>query len=174
MTFQSAVSLPPGADATALKRAMRNLVGGVAVVTVGTGAERTGATVTSATSLSMEPPTMVVAINRGSSSYPAIQKHGHFCVNVLADSHRDVADRFAGVGGHKGAARYDGARWVTLVTGASALEGALAAIDCEVQEVIERHSHAIVIGEVRAVLVGSGAALVYGDGRYGTYSGRAA
>lgn len=162
---------PGAADAMTLKQAMRTLVGGVSVVTAGVGDERTGATVTSATSLSVEPPTMVVNINLGSSSWPVIRRHGHFAVNILADDQQAIADRFAGRGGLKGAERYAGADWMTLVTGAPVLIGALAAVDCEVEEAIERHSHAIILGRVRAVTVGSGSSLVYAGGRYGRFAG---
>ena len=155
------------ADVAAVKRALRALAGGVSVITAGQGDDRTGATVTSATGLSMEPPTMIVNINKGSSSWPVIQRHGHFCVNILADGQQAVANRFAGIGGIKGAARYEGAEWTTLVSGAPVLVDALAAIDCEVEEVIERHSHAIILGRALAVLGGNGESLVYHDGGYG-------
>jgi hypothetical protein len=92
----------------------------------------------------------------------------HFCVNVLATRHRAVADRFAGRGGVKGAARYAEASWTPLATGALALDDALAAIDCEVEEFVERHSHAIVIGAVRALEVRPGLPLIYGQGQYGS------
>jgi flavin reductase (DIM6/NTAB) family NADH-FMN oxidoreductase RutF len=154
------------ADAANVKRALRSLAGGVSVITAGRGADRTGATVTSATGLSMDPPTMIVSINKGSSSWPVIQRHGHFCVNILDEDHRDVANRFAGIGGIKGEARYEGAEWTTLVSGAPVLTSALAAIDCEVEEVIERHSHAIILGRAVAVLTGTGTSLVYHDGNY--------
>ena len=51
------------------------------------------------------------------------------------------------------------------------LEGAVAAIDCELEEAFERHSHALVLGRVSAITLGGGAALLYGDGRYGTFAG---
>ena len=157
------------AEPVPLKHAMRKLVGGVCVITAGLGEDRTGATVTTAHSLSVEPETMIVNINLGSSTWPVIRRYGHFCVNVLADRHQAVADRFAGFGGIKGPARYEGARRTTQVTGASALADALASIDCDVEDVVERHSHAIVLGAVRAGRVGDGAALVYADGRYGRH-----
>ena len=150
-----------------LKEAMRHLAGGVSVVTAGTGDERTGATVTSAHSLSVEPETMVVSINLSSSTWPVIRRFGHFCVNLLADHQQEVADRFAGRGGVKGADRYLGAEWQTLETGAGALIGALASVDCEVDEIIERHSHALILGAVRSVVVSGGHPLVYSHGRYG-------
>ncbi|WP_245413694.1 flavin reductase family protein [Mangrovicella endophytica] len=149
-----------------LKQAMRGLAGGVSVVTAGIGAARTGATVTSAHSLSMEPETMAVGINLGSSTWDAIRRYGHFCVNVLHADQRDVADRFSGFGGLQGAERYEGASWHRLVTGALALDGAIAAVDCIVEHVLERHSHALILGAVRAVESFDGPGLVYARGRY--------
>lgn len=155
------------ADPAVVKRALRTLGGGVSVITAGRGDERTGATVTSATGLSMDPPTMIVNINRSSSTWPAIQRHGHFCVNILAVGQEEIANRFAGIGGIKGTARYEGAEWTTLISGAPVLAHALSAIDCEVEEIIERHSHAIILGRALAVLSGEGESLIYHNGGYG-------
>ena len=152
-----------------LRHAMRHLVGGVSVITAGIGADRTGLTATSATALSMEPPTTLICVNRTASAWPVIRQHGHFAVNVLSAEQQPVAERFAGRGGVKGAARYDGALWRELPSGASGLEGALAVVDCIVEEIIERHSHAIILGSVVSVTYGtepSGHALVYGHGRF--------
>jgi flavin reductase (DIM6/NTAB) family NADH-FMN oxidoreductase RutF len=160
----------PAADGHALKQAMRTLAGGVSVITAGIGEARTGATVTSATALSVEPPTMIVTINLSSSTWPAIRRHGHFCVNILGRHHQDVADRFAGKGGVKGADRYAEADWREHSTGALGLVGALAVIDCELEEAIKRHSHAIILGRVAAITLGVGASLVYANGRYGSFS----
>jgi flavin reductase (DIM6/NTAB) family NADH-FMN oxidoreductase RutF len=68
----------------------------------------------------------------------------------------------------KGAERYRDAEWTSLETGASALVGALASIDCDVEHVVRRHSHVLIFGAVRAVRVSSGDALVYSHGRYGS------
>lgn len=154
-----------------LRDAMRHLVVGVSVVTAGLGRDRTGATVTTAHSLSIDPETMMVSINLASSTWPAIRRFGHYCVNVLGADQQAVADRFAGREGVKGADRYAGAEWTTLETGAGVLVGALASIDCEVEHVIERHSHALVFGAVRAVAAADGGeALVYSHGRYGRFA----
>ncbi|MET3778658.1 flavin reductase family protein [Rhizobium alvei] len=157
------------AEPADVKRALRSLAGGVSVITAGRGDERTGATVTSATGLSMDPPTMIVNINKTSSSWPVIKRHGHFCVNILNDRQQEIANRFAGIGGIKGVARYEGAQWTTLASGAPVLIDALAAIDCEVEEVIERHSHAIILGRALAVAIGDGGSLVYQNGGYGQF-----
>lgn len=141
-----------GDVSAAFRTAMRHLAGAVSVVTVGNGAARTGLTATSVSSFSIEPPTIVVAVNRASSSWPAIRHHSAFCVNVLGEHQRQVAENFAGRDGAKGNERYGGAEWTTLATGAPVLLGALATIDCELDEAIERHSHALVFGQVKAVL----------------------
>jgi flavin reductase (DIM6/NTAB) family NADH-FMN oxidoreductase RutF len=147
--------------------AMRQLTGGVSVITVGRAQDITGMTVTSVASLSVDPPTLIVSINRESSSWPLLGRYGCFGVNILTADQVDVAERFAGKGGLKGADRFTGAQWTTRVSGVPLLAGALAAIDCEVEEIVERHSHAIVIGRVLDLrLSPRTAALAYWQGQY--------
>ena len=147
--------------------AMRQLTGGVSVITTGRGKDISGMTVTSVSSLSVDPPTLIVSVNRGASSWPLLQRYGAFGVNILASDQIDIAERFTGKDGLKGAARFAGAEWRTRASGVPLLVGALAAIDCEVEEIIERHSHAIVIGRVRDLQVSSRtAALAYWQGQY--------
>ena len=149
------------------RAAMRQLAGGVAVVTVGHGEDRAGLTATSISSLSADPPTIMFGLNLASSSFPVLRRHRSFGVNFLTATQKQVADRFAGRNGAKGAARYADADWSTGITGAPLLAGALATLDCELEELIERHSHAIVIGRVREVRSGrNDAALVYWRGDY--------
>jgi 3-hydroxy-9,10-secoandrosta-1,3,5(10)-triene-9,17-dione monooxygenase reductase component len=159
--------IPPHIPTSTFRDAMRHLVGGVSVITAGVDEDRTGLTITSAISLSLDPPTMLICVNRNASAWPVIRRERHYCVNILDARHQRIADQFAGRDGFKGAARYEGARWRRFASGATGLEDALAVIDCAVEEVIERHSHGIIIGSVREVHLGGGAeALVYGHGRY--------
>ncbi len=147
--------------------AMRHLTGGVSVITAGRCRDITGMTVTSVTSLSVEPPTLLVSINRDASSFPLIKRHGALGVNILNADQLDIAERFAGKGGLKGADRFAGSDWVTAVSGVPLLRGALASLDCEVEEIIERHSHGIVIGRVRDIKSSTrNAALAYWHGQY--------
>jgi len=147
--------------------AMRQLTGGVSVITAGRGKDISGMTVTSVSSLSVEPAALIVSINREASSWPLVKRHGFFGVNILTSDQLDIAERFTGKGGLKGAARFTGAEWVTRVSGVPLLVGALAAIDCEVEDIIERHSHAIVIGRVLDLqLSARTAALAYWQGQY--------
>ena len=137
-------------EVAAFKTAMRHLAGAVAVITTGSGEERTGFTATSVASFSMEPPTLIVCLNRASSSWPIIQNHGGFCVNLLSHDQSHIADRFAGRGGVRGTGRYEGATWQQQPSGSLGLADALVTIDCTLEEAIERHSHAILLGRVNA------------------------
>lgn len=110
---------------------------------------------------------MLVSINRSSSIWPVISRFNHFCVNILSAQQQDIASRFAGVGGMKSVQRYPNASWSTLESGVTVLAGALASIDCAVEDVIERHTHAIGIGRVVDVVTGQGEPLVYHNGQYG-------
>jgi flavin reductase (DIM6/NTAB) family NADH-FMN oxidoreductase RutF len=147
--------------------AMRRLTGGVSVITVGRGSEITGMTVTSVSSLAVDPPSLIVSVNRDSSSWPLLKRHGFFGVNILAANQIEVAERFTGKGGLKGADRFAGAQWITRVSGVPLLVGALSAIDCQVDEIVERHSHAIVIGRALDIQTSQHTAgLAYWQGRY--------
>lgn len=157
----------PAVPAADFRGAMRHLAGGVSVITAGRGRDITGMTVTSATSLSVDPPTLLVSINRNASSFPLIQRLGAFGVNVLNADQLDIAERFAGKGGLKGIDRFAGSNWSPSVSGVPLLAEALAALDCEVEEIVERHSHGIVIGLVREIRSAARhTALAYWHGQY--------
>ena len=165
---------PPGmsdkaarAESAAFRHAMRDLAAGVAVVACGAGAARVGCTVTSLTSLSLSPPTLIVSISRSSSTLGRLREAGAFGVSLLAARHEGLANRFAGRDGAFGAHRFEGESWTTLATGAPLLADALAGFDCRLEELIERHTHAIAIGAVAAVREGPRApALVHWRGGF--------
>lgn len=157
--------LPVGA--ADFRAAMRLMVGNVSVITAGIGDDRSGLVVISVVSLSAEPPKVIACVNRSSSTWSVIERHGHFAVNSLGPQHQKVAERFSGFGGIKGNERYDGADWVTLKTGASILSDAVAAFDCSLDEMIDRGSHSIIIGSVEAVRTqDADQALLYWRGGY--------
>ncbi len=163
----SAYDIEQEAVSVDFRAAMRRLAGGVSIITAGRGEDITGMTVTSVSSLSIDPPTLIVCINRNSSSWPLIVRHRIFGVNILGAGQIEIAERFAGKDGVKGAERFAGAQWITRVSGAPLLVDALAAIDCEVEDIVERHSHAIVIGRVLDIRASSDkGALGYWQGRY--------
>ena len=149
------------------RAAMRRLAGGVSVITAGRGKDISGMTVTSLSSLSVDPPSLIVGVNRAASSWPLLKRYGFFGVNILNADQLDIAERFTGKDGSKGADRFTGAEWVTRVSGVPLLVGALAAIECEVEEIVERHSHAIIIGRVLDLQLSTRtAALAYWQGQY--------
>ncbi|WP_027582533.1 flavin reductase family protein [Bradyrhizobium sp. Ai1a-2] len=161
------IAIDPVVTSDEFRGAMRHLTGGVSVITAGRGKEISGMTVTSVSSLSVEPASLIVSLNRAASSWPLVKRHGVFGVNILGSDQIEIAERFTGKGGLKGAERFAGAQWTTRASGVPLLVGALAAIDCEVEDIVERHSHAIVIGRVLDVQVSSRtAALAYWQGRY--------
>ena len=161
------VSIEAEVTAADFRNAMRQLTGGVSVITAGKGRDISGMTVTSVSSLSVEPASLIVSLNRESSSWPLVKRYGFFGVNILTSDQIDIAERFTGKGGLKGADRFAGAQWTTRASGVPLLADALAAIDCEVEDIVERHSHAIVIGRVLDVAVSARtAALAYWQGRY--------
>jgi flavin reductase (DIM6/NTAB) family NADH-FMN oxidoreductase RutF len=136
------------ADSAAFRHAMRALSSGVAIIACGEGEARVGCTITSLASLSLAPPTLFVCLARSSSTLVGLREAGAFSISLLAARHESLAHRFSGHGGAHGARRFDEAEWITLSTGAPVLADAIAAFDCLVEEIIERHSHSIVLGAV--------------------------
>jgi flavin reductase (DIM6/NTAB) family NADH-FMN oxidoreductase RutF len=161
------ISIEREASSAGFRDAMRQLTGGVCVITAGRGKDISGMTVTSVSSLSVEPATLIVSINRQASSWPLVKRHGFFGVNILTSDQIDIAEHFTAKGGLKGAERFAGAEWFTRASGVPLLAGALAAIDCEVEDIVERHSHAIVIGRVLDLRLSTcTAALAYWRGQH--------
>ena len=79
-----AVSIEAEVTASDFRNAMRQLTGGVSVITAGKGRVFSGMTATSVSSLSVDPPSLIVSLNRESSSWPLVKRHGFFGVNILA------------------------------------------------------------------------------------------
>jgi flavin reductase (DIM6/NTAB) family NADH-FMN oxidoreductase RutF len=157
----------PERDGGAFRLAMREFASGVVLITSARGEQRSGCTATSLCSLSLDPPSLIVCIERASATLAMLRASNAFGVNIISGAHEALADRFAGRTGVKGAARFAGAEWAPLVTGAPLLSDSLACMDCTVEEVLERHTHAIVIGRVVAVRRGADApTLIHWRGRF--------
>jgi flavin reductase (DIM6/NTAB) family NADH-FMN oxidoreductase RutF len=152
-------------DADTYKRGMRQLAAAVTIVTTEHEGERCGLTATAVCSLSADPPTLLVCVNRTASAHDPIKFSRRFCVNVLSDADSALSRRFAGP--EKGEARFASAIWRTAVTGAPVLDHALASFDCELIETVEAGTHTIFIGRVHAVGTQPGRRpLLYADGDY--------
>lgn len=153
--------------AESFKAGMRRLAAGVTIVTSAHDGTRGGLTATAVTSLTADPPQLLVCVNRSAEAHAIIHRGARLAVNVLARGHQKLANRFAGEGGIHGAARFAAGRWTTLATGAPVLADAIAAFDCVVSEAVDSATHTIFIGRVVAVRARRGGkALVYEAGAY--------
>ncbi|WP_280530609.1 flavin reductase family protein [Paraburkholderia sacchari] len=150
-------------------QAMRGFAGAVCVVTVADGDERSGFTATSVSSFSAQPPMVVVSMKATSSSAGLLERTRRFGVNLLRAEQRAIAERFTGFCGEQGDARYGNDEWLRAIPdGAPLLADSVVAMDCEVDELIVRHGHLLIIGRVRAVNRDESAPrpLVYWQGQY--------
>ena len=146
----------------AFKTAMRQLAGGVCIVTAALGSERGGLAATSVTSFSAEPPSLLVCVNQKASAMPLLRRSGRFAVSVLGHAHQSIADRFAGRDGSRGAARFAGSNWIGRPGYPQVLADAIASFECEIEDMIDRFSHTVIIGRVtRSRAFGGDGALVY-------------
>lgn len=107
---------------------------------------RHGMAVTSATSLSMEPPSMMVAINRSASSYPVILRSGFFCLNLIHTGQMEMLDRFCR--SDLRAVRFDSDEWKAGAHGLPYLETAIASLFCSVDESHDYGTHTVFFGRI--------------------------
>ena len=140
-------------DAKAFWRTLGQRAIGSTIVTARSADGPAGLLGLSATHLCAEPPLMLVSIDKRTSALPTVLAAGHFAVNFLDRDTSAIADTFGGKGDRKGAARFEIGSWGTLTTGAPVLMNALGAMDCKLEETIERHGICMVIGRVVDVLV---------------------
>jgi flavin reductase (DIM6/NTAB) family NADH-FMN oxidoreductase RutF len=145
------------------KAAMRHFPTGVTVVTSLREGEPRGVTVSAFASVSVEPPMVLICINREARSYLYISTSKIFCVNVLAGDQRALAERFSGKLRER---QFEGISYGTQATGAAVLDGIVAYLDCEVAEEHHAGSHSIFIGRVAACGSRPGSPLGYYDGAF--------
>ncbi|WP_244635788.1 flavin reductase [Chthonobacter albigriseus] len=141
----------------------------VHVITTDGEAGRCGFTATAFASVSDDPPTVLVCLNRKSSQNPIFKANGRFAVNLMAAGTQAIADVFAGRAGLSMAERFTAGHWDTLVTGAPVLAGAIGTMDCLLVEVAEVGTHTVMFGRVVGIRTDdpTGAVLTYHDRRYG-------
>jgi flavin reductase (DIM6/NTAB) family NADH-FMN oxidoreductase RutF len=155
-----------------LREAMGYFATGVTVVTsVGTDGNPVGTTANAVTSLSLEPPLVLVCFDLNSATLAAVQGHGAFAVNVLGYRQRHLSANFARRGL---SAVWDGVTHHRGPTGSPRLADVIAVIECTVEHAFPGGDHEIIIGRVRHIETnGEGVTpLLFWRGRYASLEGQ--
>jgi len=147
-----------------LRDALGSFATGVTVVSCrDRSGDRLGITANSFNSVSLEPPLVLVSLDRRLQSLPGFLAAPHFGINILTAEQRDLSDRFA----RRGAAKWQGARVVEGSGGTPLLAEAMAVFDCARWAVYDGGDHVILVGRVLGLAERPGAApLVYFGGSY--------
>jgi flavin reductase (DIM6/NTAB) family NADH-FMN oxidoreductase RutF len=133
------------------RRVMGHFVTGVTVVTALDGGRPAGITVNALSSVSLEPPLVVIALDRRRFLHPIVRTAGRYGVNILSEDQRELSDCFAGAPVQPGRDEFCGASWRPGVTGVPLLDGAIATLECTVVESFSVGDHDLFIGRVEAL-----------------------
>ncbi|MBI3209815.1 MAG: flavin reductase family protein [Candidatus Solibacter usitatus] len=151
-------------SSAAFRRACSQFATGVAIATaLDDAGVPHGLTVNSFTSVSLDPPLVLICLDYRVAMLPVFRTASHFAINVLSAEQRELADRFA----RNADQRFDGVSWTYGASTAPVLDEVLAAIECATWRIIEAGDHAIFIGEVAALTIGEGEPLLYFRSSYG-------
>jgi flavin reductase len=150
------------ADKTTYREAMSRLGAAVNIIT-STGPDGdVGFTASAVCSVTDDPPTLLVCMNRASKSHAAFQTAKILCVNVLAHEHQELSAPFASIGELPMAERFARAKWLRLATGAPVLENSATSFDCSIDQIVEVGTHSVFFCGVKAIHLGPATAgLIY-------------
>lgn len=151
-------------DASGFKKAMGHWASGVTVVTAEHEGVRHGMTVSSFSSVSLDPPLVLICIGKAAPTHDTIRKGERFVVNVLGDTQETISIRFA----TKHDDRFEGVAVRTGQLGVPIIDGCLAAIECRLHETLPGGDHTIFVGEVVNAEIAEGAPLLYFQGGHRT------
>jgi flavin reductase (DIM6/NTAB) family NADH-FMN oxidoreductase RutF len=121
---------------------------GVAIVTAAGDSGPGGFLALSATHLAASPPTMTISVSLTTSAYADIVASGHFAINYLSVDAAVIYDRFTSRDAPKGAERFDGIDWAPGETGSPIFAATTGALECKIEEIIERHGTALILGTI--------------------------
>lgn len=133
-------------DARDFRRALGAFVTGVTVVTAVSEGKPVGFTANSFTSVSLDPPLVLVCLGKTSSNFPAFAETESFAINILAEQQRDVSRNFA----TKGIDRFASVPWTMGAKGNPLVDESSAWFECETHQRVDAGDHIILIGRVRA------------------------
>lgn len=150
-------------NADDFRRVLSHFASGVTIVTTCDVDQRpTGLTASAFTSVSLDPPLVLVCVDHKSQSYPSLLESGRFGVNFLHHEHEPISRRFASTRLDK----FDGVAFRMGALGVPLIEGALAYLECRTVNAHVEGDHTIFVGRVEAADVGDGEPLLYFRGRY--------
>jgi len=162
---RSSVGQRVSVDRQLFKSALRQWASGVTIVTTRAGERIFGMTASAFSSVSLDPPLVLVCIEKTAHTLPWIVESGVFAVNVLADDQHELSNRFATAGNES--VRFDGLDCRSGPTGAPWLPNTIAVLDCRVAAAHDAGDHWIYVGEVQAAEVAAGREpLLYYDASY--------
>ena len=155
---------------SALRKVLQNAPATVLLVTARHGSDVNGLTVTSFCSVSMDPPSILVCVNRDSRTHKLISESRRFCASFLSREQEQAAMSFASSGTAE--EKIDGCgALLGEMDGLPSIEASIACLACDVTQSIESGSHTIFVGEVKQVSVrGEGAPLLYGMQGFGSFT----
>ncbi|MET7765652.1 flavin reductase [Streptomyces sp. NPDC005336] len=146
-----------------LKEFNRKFVTGVTVVTASDSAGRPrGLAVSAYMPISLDPPLVVVCVQKTSSTYPSLFESGHLGINIIANTQRAVVDRFAS----KAEDKFAGLDWHTAPAGSPLIRGASASIEAEIKERFRAKTHVVIVARIRYLEVSSVDPMVYKAGKF--------
>jgi flavin reductase (DIM6/NTAB) family NADH-FMN oxidoreductase RutF len=154
------------ADQDQLRLVMRHWTTGITVVSTQYQGVRHGMTVSSFTSVSLEPQVVTISLAKSSRTHDLIQSAGSFGITILSADQQNISELFAGQT-TESEDRFKGLETLTLESGAPFIKAGLAFLDCDVIAVHDFGTNSLFIGEVVAAKVGeSGKPIVYYDQQY--------
>jgi flavin reductase (DIM6/NTAB) family NADH-FMN oxidoreductase RutF len=154
-------------DRHAFRGLMRNVPGPVSIVAAGAPGRRKGLTASAVCSLTDQPPTVLVCVNKAAAAHDVIIENGYFSVNLLAAGQEEIAHVFSGLAGISGEARFETGDWVLGATGAPVLASAVCRLECRLSEYRAASSHTVFFGQVvGGTASGEASPLLYLRGTY--------
>lgn len=149
-------------DPTLMKEFNRRFVTGVTVVTARDGERPRGLAANAYCSVSLEPPLVLICVQKTSSTHPALFASGHLGINILGVDQRETVAVFAG----KAADKFADLAWHEGPHGSPLVDGSSASIEAEITERIQTRTHTVFVCRVQHAELGDTAPMIYQAGRF--------
>ena len=154
-----------GFDQARFREVLGHFATGITIVTATDEGDPVGFSCQSFAALSLDPPMVILAPAKSSTSWPRIARAGSFCVNILGEHQEAVCRAFAVSGGEK----FDGVDWSPGITGSPLIDGSLATVECTLGAIYEGGDHELVTGHVVDMEIGKGSPLIFYRAGFGRF-----